>query len=159
MRAFLILTNYILLIAFCPCCAISAQEAGKKQTEEGNTVTKDYQLLMQIRGHEITAICVMNVTSDNSIIGTVVNEFGVKSFDFTYSDGKAKVLNVIGPLDKWYIRKVLRGDISFFLSNYDQGKNAMKKKRKLTVMPNGDIIVSNERYNINYTFSPMQGEL
>ena len=159
MRAFSILTSFFLLLSLCPCSAIGASEAGQKLTAEGDTVTKEYQLLMQIRGREMTAICVMNVTSDNSIIGTVVNEFGVKSFDFTYSDGKAKVLNVIGPLDKWYIRKVLRGDISFFLSNYDQGKNAMKKKRKLTVMPNGDIIVSNERYNINYTFSPMQGEL
>ena len=158
MRAFSILTSFFLLLSLCPCSAIGASEAGQKLTAEGDTVTKEYQLLMQIRGREMTAICVMNVTSDNEIIGTVVSEFGVKSFDFTYSDGKAKVLNVIGPLDKWYIRKVLRGDFSFFLSNYDQGRNVVKKKRKLTVMPNGDIIVSNERYKINYTFSPMQDE-
>lgn len=157
MRAFLTLTSLFLLLACWPCCAISAQEAGNKLTQEGDTVTKEYQLLMKVRGHEITAICVMNVTSDNRIIGTVVNEFGVKSFDFTYADGKAKVLNVIGPLDKWYIRKVLKGDFSFFLSNYEQGKNVVKKKRKLTAMPNGDIIVTNERYDINYTFSPMKG--
>ena len=159
MRAFLTLTSLFLLLSLCPCCAASASEAGQKLTLEGDTVTKEYQLLMQIRGREMTAICVMKVSGDKDIIGTVVSEFGVKSFDFTYSDGKAKVLNVIGPLDKWYIRKVLRRDFSFFLSNYDQGKDVVKKKRKLTVMPNGDIIVSNERYHINYTFSPMQGGL
>ena len=87
-------------------------------------------MLMQVRGQEITGICIMNVAPDNSIVGTVVNEFGVKAFDFTFSKGKAKVLNVVGPLNKWYIKKVLRGDFTFILSSMDTSKDIIKKKDK-----------------------------
>ena len=100
----------------------------------------------------------MNIEADGGIVGTVVNEFGVKAFDFTYAGGKAKILNVVGPLNKWYIKKVLRGDFSFILSNIGRGENVVKKKRRLDVMPNGDINVCDERYNINYLFTPIKAE-
>ena len=54
---------------------------------------------MDVRGREITSICMMNIEEDGSIVGTVVNEMGVKAFDFTYANGKAKVINVLGPLN------------------------------------------------------------
>ena len=144
-----------LLMLFCliPCHAM-----GEAQTEllpADSLVTKEYNLLMQVRGQEITSICIMNVAAGNNIVGTVVNEFGVKAFDFTFSQGKAKVLNVIGPLNKWYIRKVLKGDFAFILSNIGTGKDAVKKKRRLTYLPNGDMIATNDRFKISYTFTPM----
>ena len=54
------------------------------------TKSKEYNLQMEVRGQEITSICLMNVEDDGSIVGTVVNEMGVKAFDFTYANGKAK---------------------------------------------------------------------
>ena len=92
------------------------------------TESREYNLLMEVRGQEITAICMMNFEDDGSIVGTVVNEMGVKAFDFTYANGKAKVINVLGPLNKWYIRMVLRKDFSFILSNIDGGQNVVQKK-------------------------------
>ena len=94
---------------------------------------------MEVRGQEITSICLMNVEDDGSIVGTVVNEMGVKAFDFTYANGKAKVINVLGPLNKWYIRMVLQKDFSFILSNIDRRQNVVHKKRSMTVTPEGDI--------------------
>jgi translation initiation factor IF-1 len=111
---------------------------------------------MEVRGQEITSICLMNVEDDGSIVGTVVNEMGVKAFDFTYANGKAKVINVLGPLNKWYIRMVLRKDFSFILSNIDRKQNVVHKKRSMTVTPEGDIVVRNDKYNIRYTFTPMK---
>jgi len=128
------------------------------QIANDSVVSKEYNLLMQVRGHEVTAICIMNMEADAHIVGTVINEFGVKVFDFTYDNGKAHILNVFGPLNKWYIRKVLRGDFSFILSNIGRGENVVKKKRRLDVMPNGDINVCDERYNINYLFTPIKAE-
>ena len=119
------------------------------------TESKEYNLLMEVRGQEITAICMMNIEDDGSVVGTVVNEMGVKAFDFTYANGKAKVINVLGPLNKWYIRKVLRKDFSFILSNISKNQNVVWKKRSMTVSPNGDIIIKNDRFNISYTFTPM----
>lgn len=121
-------------------------------------MAQEYNLLMQVRGQEITGICVINTTPENEVVGTVVSEFGVKAFDFTYANGKAKVLNVIAMLDKWYIRKVLRKDLAFILENLPQGQDTVKKKRSISFLPNGDIEMKNERFNIRYTFSPMNHE-
>lgn len=108
---------------------------------------------MQARGHEFTGFCIMEQAADGTLVGTLVNEMGVKAFDFTYADGKAKVLNVIAPLNKWYIRKVLQGDFAFILKHINEGKDADKKKRHLRRLPNGDIRMSNDRYKIYYTFT------
>ena len=148
MRRCLLLISVLLLICQNPVHAM--------RIENDSVVCKEYNLLMQVRGHEVTAICIMNIEADAHVVGTIINEFGVKVFDFTYDNGKAQILNVIGPLDKWYIRKVLKGDFSFILSNIGRGENAVKKKRRLDIMPNGDISVCNERYKINYLFTPIK---
>lgn len=117
----------------------------------------EYGLLMQVRGRDITGLCIMDTATDGSVIGTVVNEMGVKAFDFTYSNGKAKVLNVIGPMNKWYIRKVLNRDFTFILSNIDKSTDVTCKKRTLVRQADGDIIVTNSKYKIRYTFTPHKG--
>lgn len=116
----------------------------------------EYNLVMNARGNEITSLIIIRTEEDGSIIGTVANEFGVKSFDFTYRKGKAKVLNVIGPLNKWYIRRVLRGDMQLLLSNYLTKTNATKKKRTLSFLPDNSIRLENQRFNITYTLSPVE---
>ena len=100
----------------------------------------------------------METAADGSIVGTVVNEFGIKAFDFTFANGKAKVFNVIGPLNKWYIRKVLKGDFTFLLSNMKKSGDVKKKKRRLTVTPDGDIVMRNDRFKISYTLTPMDSK-
>ena len=142
MRSCLRLISLLLLLWQTPCMA------------------QEYNLLMQVRGQEITGICVINTTPENEVVGTVVSEFGVKAFDFTYANGKAKVLNVIAMLDKWYIRKVLRKDLAFILENLPKGQDAVKKKKKRSIsfLPNGDIEMKNSRFNIRYTFTPMSHE-
>ena len=132
-----------LLLLLLPCCAAES---------------KEYNLLMNARGQEITAICIMNVEDDSSIVGTVVTEMGIKVFDFTYANGKTKVMNVLGPLNKWYIRMVLRKDLSFILSNIDGEKDVTHKKRSMTFTSDGDIVVRNDKYNISYTFSIMKDD-
>ena len=148
--------SLLLLCCLLPC---HAQNEGQTELLQTDTlITKEYNLLMQVRGQDITSICIMNVASGNNIVGTIVNEFGVKAFDFTFSNGKAKVLNVVGPLNKWYIRKVLKGDFAFILSNIGTGKDAVKKKRRLMFLPNGDICATNDRFKIRYTFTPLKSD-
>lgn len=130
--------------------------------EPSGTVCREYNLFMEIRGREVTGICIINIQPDSTIVGTVVNEFGVKVFDFTYDGSKAKVFNVIRPLDKWYIRKVLRNDFRFILSNMQSGianpqqRDVVEKKRKLTVSPNGNMVVENTRFKVRYTFEKLR---
>ena len=141
--------RFLTLISLLLCCltACLAQDESRQ-----------YNLLMQIRGQEMTSICMMELADGQNIVGTVMNEFGVKAFDFTFNGKKAKICNVVGPLNKWYIRKILKADFSFILSNIRQGSDVTKKKRKLTFLPDGEIQFTNDRYNIHYTFTPLNSE-
>jgi len=118
----------------------------------------EYNLLLKIRGKEITELCFMSIDSCNNIVGTVINEMGIKAFDFTHKKGKTKVLNVMGPLNKWYIRRLLKKDFSFILTNFLESKTITQRKRKIVHGTNGEISVSNERFKIYYLFTPMKSE-
>lgn len=140
----------LLISLFVSLGSIKAQN----DTERNNSAYNcEYSVVMQARGNEVTAICFLMQREDGSVVGSFVNEFGVKVFDFTYSDSKAKVMNVMGPLNRWYIRRVLNKDFSFILSNINRNENVVEKKRNLTILPNGDIYIRNERFKIYYTFS------
>jgi hypothetical protein len=129
-----------------------------------SAMTYEYHLTMQVRGHEITGICMMNQSTDHGIMGTVISEFGMKAFDFIYDNGKVQLLNIVAFLDKWYIRKVLKKDLAFILSQMDECgmwnvecgmRNVEKKPRKILFKPNGEVEVINSRYKIYYSFTPM----
>lgn len=102
---------------------------------------REYHLLMQVKGQELTSICVIDTVSDGNLVGTVINEFGAKAFDFTYTNGKVKVLNVVAFLDKWYIRRVLRRDLKHILPTLTPDKESYYKRRW-----------------ISYTFTPMTSD-
>lgn len=156
MTARFILTNLLLLLSFLP---ISAD-----RVDGDSILSQEYDLLIKFRGQEITAICVLEF--HQGIVGTVVNHFGVKVFDFIYPDSgekkKLRLLNVIKPLNKWYIRRVLRRDFTFILSSLfsplssiSKPRHVVNKRRRLEVAPTGQISVSNERYGIDYLFTPI----
>ena len=147
MRRCFLLINFLALLNLLPC---HAQDAAGD-----SGVSSEYAFLMQARGQELTGICMVNETAEGQTIGTIVNEFGVKAFDFNIEDGKVKILNVIKPLDRWYIRKVLRKDIGFAFQHIHQGKDFSEKRRKITFQEKGDIVVDNEKYKIRYTFTPI----
>ena len=148
MRRFLVL-NSLLLLAI----SVLAQMSITADTEEAGVDIREYNVLMQVRGREMTGICVMQTEADSSIVGTMITEMGVKIFDFTYSNGKAKVMNVIAPLNKWYIRKVLRQDMEFMIAKGEAMRK--KSKREFVQMQDGSFKVNNNRYKIYYTFTPM----
>ena len=94
---------------------------------------REYHLLMQVKGQEVTGICVIDSVADGGLVGTVINEFGAKAFDFTYNNkGKVKVLNVVAFLDKWYIRCVLRRDLAKILPTLPKDEESHYKRRWIT---------------------------
>lgn len=119
--------------------------------------SQQFNLLIEYRQHQITGICIIQTTSLSSqlstlnsnaplpsegsgevpsIVGTVMNEFGTKFFDFTYSNGKTRVFNLIKPINKWYIRRALRRDFQFILTNINENGITLKRKRiKYTLTP------------------------
>lgn len=107
------------------------------------------QLELSARGQEITGLCLMRKT-DGVLRGSVVNEFGIKAFDFTYqpSKGKTKLSSVVSFLNKWYIRRTLQRDLSFL---FRQTASCSRGYRTLEI---DDDVVSlfNKRYKLTYRF-------
>ena len=153
MKRCLPLISLLLLLFQTPC--LSNDICQHEVMTADSAMTYEYHLTMQVRGHEITGICMMSQSADHGIMGTVINEFGMKAFDFIYDNGKVQLLNIVAFLDKWYIRKVLKKDLAFILSQMDKGVDFEKKPRKILFKPNGEVEVINSRYKIYYSFTPM----
>jgi len=116
----------------------------------------EYAIEMDFRGRVVTAMCIVQVNADNDIVGTVLNEFGVKFFDFTYNGKKAKVHNVLPEMNKWYIRYVLRRDFKLFCKHFRDGGSIEQSKCTLEHLPDGTIVLSDNKYKIKYTFTALQ---
>lgn len=94
--------------------------------------------------------------ADEKITGTMINEFGVTALSFIYRADKDKMelRDVAGFLDKWYIKRVLRSDLSYCLRLiYDI---PAKPKRNYPVTTEGDTVtITNQSRHITYCFSPI----
>ena len=156
MRACLRLISLLLL--FFPQPSLASKIA---QTEIADSVVTDsveirqFNLLLQVRGEELSGIFVMQLMPQEKVIGTLINEFGMTAFDFEYNDGDTDLSNLPAFLDHWFIRRILEGDLSFFFSHLRMQQNVEKRSRLLTFLSNGDIILWNKKFKIKYTFTPI----
>jgi hypothetical protein len=111
-----------------------------------------YNISIQTEKAEITGILFLKDTND-CIMGTVVNEFGINAFDFVYNKEKqeVKLIDVISFIDKWYIKKALKEDLEALLSlNEKKDKN-----KEITKQEDDTIILNDKRYKIIYTLTPL----
>lgn len=148
MRHFLLfLSSIIALFAF--------HANAEEETVQIQTQTQHYSFQIETNRACISGILIVR-NDDESIRGSIVNEFGVSAIDFIYSKKKqsVKILNVVSFLDKWYIKPVLKKDIRYCLHVlYDipySGKNKyeIENKDSLTV-------ITNTKRHLKYSFSPL----
>lgn len=122
-----------------------------------NVNQKVYNVNIKVGMQKITGLVMMEFQTDRSIVGAIVNEFGIKVYDFYYSDGKTRIMNVIAPLNKWYVRKVLRKDLSFILASFTHDAEILdptkmnKVKRFIEMSNDGTLTLTNNRHKIVYT--------
>lgn len=104
----------------------------------------DIDITLPKKGH-LTGICVIRMEGEDGAM-SVMNQFGIKAFDAVYraDKDKVKLVNVMGPLDKWYIRRVIAKDMSL-LFNPDK---KMPRHRHLLLRDDGSMILSNKRFKI-----------
>jgi hypothetical protein len=98
---------------------------------------------------EISGIMVIKYM-ENEWRGSLINEFGIKAFDFIAPPGKCKLQNTISFLNKWYIRKTVESDFACLLWQAAEGK-AVKGKR-LEMLPDKGFILKNEKREMEYLF-------
>ena len=119
---------------------------------------KQYNMSLQVKDQELTGIFVMKYISPSEIVGTLINEFGLTAFDFEYHEGRTKLSNLPPFLDRWFIRRILQDDLSFFFINLPSGQDFKKRSRRITFSPEGEITLLNTRFKLNYTFTPIIDE-
>jgi hypothetical protein len=100
--------------------------------------------------------------------GSLINEFGVKVFDFVSTPKKCRLINVISFIDRWYIRKMIADDLQLLLEidkpaykAYRQAKrdirrDTLKITHKSSVIrrfPDNNIRLENQKRGVVYQFS------
>ena len=126
-----------------------------------------YRIAMSKDNMNISGIwVVMNV--DGEWRGTMVNEFGMKMFDFTCNAKNCKLLNVVSVINKWHIRRTIANDLQFILEidnpAYKTGRRAdrhmsddiliisYKKNKMLQRFASGEMLMHNRKRNLTYSF-------
>ena len=126
----------------------------------------DYRITISTDKFNISGIWVVRQI-DNSWRGIIMNEFGLKMFDFICTARKCELKNVFAAANKWYIRKTIAEDIQFILEidnpAFKKGRTAQRsfdndtliithKNKILQRFPNGEMIMKNEKRNLTYSF-------
>ncbi len=110
-----------------------------------------YRVTIAARGTELSGICIIKTDATGSR-GSVVNEFGIHALDFTVSPDRkrVKLLNVMPAMNRWYIKRVVRGDLKFLF----RATQNPQRKGKRTVAVNDDQTVTlvNSKYGLRYSF-------
>lgn len=121
---------------------------------------QDYPLLLAGSDHarwnftlergtlSLTGICLVRQTEDG-LAGSVVNEFGIRAFDFTCRHDKVRVMNVLPQMNRWYIRRLLRADLRILASA--KAVEPSKRHQLYSYLPDS-LLLNNLKYHINYRF-------
>lgn len=118
-----------------------------------------YQFEIETEKAFVSGIMIVH-SSDDEIRGEMFNEFGISVLGFTFDckKDKVKLHGVMGFLNKWYIKAVLKNDIRIALhSLYDI---PLKKTPKGYVIENdiNGCKIMNLKRDIKYSFYPLKIE-
>ena len=98
---------------------------------------------------------------DDSIAGSIINEFGISLADFRFNpvSGKVKFINLTGFLNKWYLKKLLAKDLSLALKRLTNPSPSLSSPKGYDVTVSSDtVVIHNLKYDITYQFSPLSDE-
>lgn len=93
-----------------------------------------FSVYIEIRKAYISGICIL-LHEGLEIKGSIFNEFGVSAIDFSYSikKDKVKLHHVFKPLNKWYIKRILRKNLLSLIHNMQEGiPEYVDNRRKIT---------------------------
>ena len=136
----------------CCCTPTASLTATRPEVLYSLEHTGRYRVHIKGRKIETTAILVVKRAGEEWR-GSMVNEFGVKVFDFRIRNKKCKLQTTLPQLNKWYIRKTLESDFACLFRAARQGE--LIKGKTITLHPNGSFTLHNERREIAYTFVPL----
>ncbi len=109
--------------------------------------TSRYTVAITFKKASFSGICVVK-RMDGIIAGSIVNEFGIRAFDFKMNGNRrrVKLLNAMKPLDKCLIRKTIAHDLKRLF-------RAKSIDEYVSVDDGGTIVM--QCHDRRYTFSKM----
>ena len=129
-----------------------------------------YRIVLSTDKVSISGIWIVKYV-DESWRGTLINEFGMKMFDFICTPRGCELKNVVVMVNKWYIKKTIAEDVLFMLEvdhpNCKMGRAASrsqssdtltvtyKKKKMLQRFASGEMVMYNKKRNLTYSFKKM----
>lgn len=134
--------NLLGLFSLFPLLPISAQDIADQHPLPDSIGSKmKYNATIEMKKGYLSGICIL-IRDKDGYKGSIFNEFGISVLDFTYQPvmGKVKLENVIQLLDKWYIKRLLKQDLSQVIKNLQKGIS----------------IYDNKKYKIHYQFTEMR---
>ena len=130
------------LLSLFPLLPISAQDITDQHPLPDSIGSKmKYNATIEMKKGYLSGICML-IRDKDGYKGSIFNEFGISVLDFTYQPvtGKVKLENVIQLLDKWYIKRLLKQDLSQVIKNLQKGIS----------------IYDNKKYKIHYQFTELE---
>lgn len=130
------------LFFLCSALPISAQDLADQHPLPDSIGSKmKYNASIEMKKGYLSGICIL-IRDKDGYKGSIFNEFGISVLDFTYQPvmGKVKLENVIQLLDKWYIKRLLKQDLSQVIKNLQKGIS----------------FYDNKKYKIHYQFTELE---
>ena len=173
MMKYLLVSSIFLLLTSCATSSRLQQSAIENRRLWTSELRDDenlnrYHVTIQVRGNHLSGMCLLK-KSDDTWRGTLINEFGVKAFDFIVTTKKCELLHTISFLNKWYIRRTIAGDLHFLFEvdnpNVSFQKKTMrtvqngmleirhKKNKSIIRTPDNRMILTNLKRNIIYSLN------
>jgi hypothetical protein len=141
------LISLCLLAASCLPAREAATVAAPAVFDGGRVVV--YRVTVRARQATMTGLMMVKRVGEEWR-GSLVNEFGVKAFDFVATGRGCRLRNTIAFLDKWYIRRPLASDLAF-LCGTGAGRGKCLERDS-----SGGFVLRNTRRGIVYSFLPVQ---
>ena len=149
--------------------AIQSDAIVWKPEFRSDSLINRYRVTLKTPDNSITGIFNLK-KNGNEWRGTLINEMGVRVFNFILTDEKCELLDVISMMDKWYIKKTIAADLYYLLNvdnpkasfrkqleRFEQGGNLVvnNKKKQIIVGPDGSVLLMNNRYKLRYELRKM----
>lgn len=140
-------------------CSLFTGMAQEIESEVDLPLTHRYAFEITMGNGHISGIMITK-ESDDTIVGTMVNEFGVSALSFVYDkkNNKIKLQDVMSVLNKWYIKRVLKQDLTFCLHILNDTPYR-KKHKYLLNETTAEIAITNPKRRLTYSFKPIDSVL
>jgi len=113
MTRYLTFISLIILLSSCSPKLATTSSINESGKENNGPAYKPvvFRSVIQFGNNAVTGLMIIKKRADDSVCGSFTNEFGVKGFDFIYSDNKVDLVYVMPMLDRYLIKRTLKEDI------------------------------------------------